>query len=55
MKILAETIEKEEKEQWRADGQEMLLMAKRDNIKMQLEATYRERLMQVYSQVIYPV
>ncbi|KAM3968452.1 ATP synthase subunit b, mitochondrial [Aphomia sociella] len=37
--------------QWRAEGQKALMDAKKENIKMQLEAVYRERLMHVYRMV----
>ncbi|XP_050361048.1 ATP synthase subunit b, mitochondrial-like [Nymphalis io] len=37
--------------QWRAEGQKLLMDAKKENIKMQLEAIYRERFMQVYRAV----
>ncbi|XP_026762437.2 ATP synthase subunit b, mitochondrial-like [Galleria mellonella] len=37
--------------QWRAEGQKVLMDAKKENISMQLEAIYRERLMHVYRMV----
>ncbi|CAH2103894.1 unnamed protein product [Euphydryas editha] len=37
--------------QWRAEGQKVLMDAKKENIDMQLEAAYRERYMQVYRAV----
>ncbi|XP_076235979.1 ATP synthase subunit b, mitochondrial [Calliopsis andreniformis] len=40
-----------ETEKWRLDGQRMIFDIKRQNILMQLEATYRERMMQVYNEV----
>ena len=48
---LVEAIKEEELSQWRADGQEMLIAAKKENVLLQLEAAYRERAMQVYSEV----
>ncbi|XP_015190674.1 PREDICTED: ATP synthase subunit b, mitochondrial isoform X1 [Polistes dominula] len=36
---------------WRAEGQSLLMDAKRENIKIQLEAVYRERLAHVYKEV----
>lgn len=41
----------EKKEQYNLDGQKMIMEIKKENIKMQLEATYRERLAQVYQEV----
>ncbi|XP_076749558.1 ATP synthase subunit b, mitochondrial [Xylocopa sonorina] len=40
-----------EKEKWRAEGQLMIFDIKKQNILMQLEANYRERLATVYSEV----
>lgn len=37
--------------QWRAEGQKLLMDAKKENIAMQLEAAYRERSMHVYQSV----
>lgn len=46
-----QTIAHENKEQYNLDGQKMIMEIKKENIKMQLEATYRERLAQVYQEV----
>ncbi|XP_014259491.1 ATP synthase subunit b, mitochondrial [Cimex lectularius] len=51
LKWLEDAIKEEEEAQWRAEGQYLLLDAKRENVKLQLEATYRERAMKVYSEV----
>ncbi|KAL0117528.1 hypothetical protein PUN28_010385 [Cardiocondyla obscurior] len=44
-------ISEEKKQQDSLDGQKMIMDIKKENIKMQLEATYRERAIQVYQEV----
>ncbi|CAG9782119.1 unnamed protein product [Diatraea saccharalis] len=45
------TIKSAKDAQWRAEGQKLLMDAKKENIAMQLEAIYRERSMLVYKTV----
>lgn len=46
-----ESIQGEEKEQWCFEGQRMVVEAKRENVALQLEADYRQRLLHVYEVV----
>ncbi|XP_011503808.1 PREDICTED: ATP synthase subunit b, mitochondrial [Ceratosolen solmsi marchali] len=51
IKEFQELIEHEKKEQWRTEGQKMIIDIKKDNINLQLEAAYRARLSSVYEAV----
>lgn len=48
---LDESVSDEKKAQWCAEGQTLLMAAKKENIGLQLEAAYRERLMTLYNEV----
>ncbi|XP_056635745.1 ATP synthase subunit b, mitochondrial [Diorhabda sublineata] len=48
---LSEQIADEEKAQWSMEGQNILVEAKRENVALQLEANYRDRIMNVYYEV----
>ncbi|KAJ8258001.1 hypothetical protein GJAV_G00192030 [Gymnothorax javanicus] len=48
---LTNAIEEEKKEQWRAEGRNMLFDAKRNNVQMLLETNHRERLHMVTNEV----
>ncbi|KAG8188820.1 hypothetical protein JTE90_009207 [Oedothorax gibbosus] len=50
MKELNEAIEEAKKQVWYAEGNKLLMHAKRENIAMQLEAEYRKRMMNVYEE-----
>lgn len=51
IQALKDSIVAEKKAQFQADGVKMLFDAKRENVSLQLEAVYRERIMEVYQEV----
>ncbi|CAH2220868.1 ATP synthase F(0) complex subunit B1, mitochondrial [Pelobates cultripes] len=51
VKNFEQAIDEEKKEQWRVEGRHYLFDAKRNNVNMILEVNYRERLLNVYSEV----
>jgi len=51
LKYLNQTIKDEELAQWQAEGQKMLFEAKKENVALQLEAEFRRRQAQVFSEV----
>ena len=51
IKFLNDTIAAEKKAQFQAEGSQMLFDVKKENVALQLEAAYRERVMNVFSEV----
>lgn len=51
IEALKNSIKDEKQAQFQAEGMKMLFDVKRENVALQLEAVYRERLMEVYQEV----
>lgn len=51
LKRFEDDIENEKTDQWRSEGQLLLNDAKKENVALQLEGIYRERLANVYAEV----
>lgn len=51
LKTMTDSIKDAEKQKWITGVQSMIMEAKKENVAMQLEAAYRERVAQVYSEV----
>lgn len=49
--MLNDQIKNEQQLQWSSDGQTMLIEAKRENVALQLEACYRQRIQTAYQEV----
>ena len=47
----ADMVKHEKEQQWRSGAQKILVQAKRENVLMQMERTYRERMLEVYNAV----
>ncbi|XP_065202414.1 ATP synthase subunit b, mitochondrial-like [Planococcus citri] len=50
-KDYTDAIDHEKKEQWRQEGKKLLFQAKKEAIALQLEAAYRQNIMNLYQQV----
>lgn len=51
IKMYNDAIAQEKKAQFEAEGSKMLFDVKRENVALQLEAVYRQRVMEVYSEI----